>query len=378
MLQRKYSKIREELHRHPELSGEEIHTATFVQQCVKEDEHTSVYAHVGGCGVVVECCFSSDGPTLLFRADMDAVAVAENIPTDYSSQVPGVSHKCGHDGHTAILLAFVALLQKNPLEKGRILLLFQPSEENGQGAQNVLKDPFFERIKIDKVYALHNLPGFPFASIVCRAGSFTCSVVSCMIKIIGKTAHAAEPENGISPTPALVEILRITQSWNDPDIESDDYFRSTLIELHIGEEAYGVAAGEGVIRLTFRAATEVKLQQYKNKLTALVEKLTIETQGLRSSLEWLEAFAANENDPMSVNVIKNAVNNEQLKYIEMNCPFAWGEDFGLFTQRFKGAMLGLGAGNIAPLHSPDYDFPNGLIEVGAKLFYKIAKIETKS
>ncbi|MEG2228460.1 MAG: amidohydrolase [Odoribacter sp.] len=378
MLQRKYSKIREELHRHPELSGEEIHTATFVQQCVKEDEHTSVYAHVGGCGVVVECCFSSDGPTLLFRADMDAVAVAENIPTDYSSQVPGVSHKCGHDGHTAILLAFVALLQKNPLEKGRILLLFQPSEENGQGAQNVLKDPFFERIKIDKVYALHNLPGFPFASIVCRAGSFTCSVVSCMIKIIGKTAHAAEPENGISPTPALVEILRITQSWNDPDIESDDYFRSTLIELHIGEEAYGVAAGEGVIRLTFRAATEVKLQQYKNKLTALVEKLTIETQGLRSSLEWLEAFAANENDPMSVNVIKNAVNNEQLKYIEMNRPFAWGEDFGLFTQRFKGAMLGLGAGNIAPLHSPDYDFPNGLIEVGAKLFYKIAKIETES
>lgn len=378
MLQRKYSKIREELHRHPELSGEEIHTATFVQQCVKEDEHTSVYAHVGGCGVVVECCFSSDGPTLLFRADMDAVAVAENIPTDYSSQVPGVSHKCGHDGHTAILLAFVALLQKNPLEKGRILLLFQPSEENGQGAQNVLKDPFFERIKIDKVYALHNLPGFPFASIVCRAGSFTCSVVSCMIKIIGKTAHAAEPENGISPTPALVEILRITQSWNDPNIESDDYFRSTLIELHIGEEAYGVAAGEGVIRLTFRAATEVKLQQYKNKLTALVEKLTIETQGLRSSLEWLEAFAANENDPMSVNVIKNAVNNEQLKYIEMNRPFAWGEDFGLFTQRFKGAMLGLGAGNIAPLHSPDYDFPNGLIEVGAKLFYKIAKIETES
>ncbi|MFR7821915.1 MAG: M20/M25/M40 family metallo-hydrolase [Odoribacter splanchnicus] len=100
------------------------------------------------------------------------------------------------------MLLMLAGLYEHPLERGRILLLFQPAEENGQGAQLVLQDPWFRQQKIDRAFALHNLPGYPFSTIVCRTGSFTCSVISCTITFTGKTAHAAEPEKRF-PRPHL-------------------------------------------------------------------------------------------------------------------------------------------------------------------------------
>ncbi len=109
-------------------------------------------------GLVAEYSFPGEGPTLLFRADIDAVAIAEKSPLPYCSENPGVAHKCGHDGHTTMLLMLAGLLHEHPLERGRILLLFQPAEENGQGAQLVLQDPWFRQQKIDRAFALHNLP----------------------------------------------------------------------------------------------------------------------------------------------------------------------------------------------------------------------------
>lgn len=370
--------LREDLHKHPELSGQEKRTAAKIIEVLKQLRPTKIHSNIGGHGVIAEYIFSSQGPTILFRADIDAVAINETLPQHYCSVNSGVSHKCGHDGHTAILLAMANLLNQHPLKKGKILLLFQPAEETGQGAQNVLQHPFLQNIRIDKAYALHNLPGFPEKTIVCREGSFTCSVVSCSIQVEGKTSHAAEPEKALSPTAALLQILEKTMSWNQGHPDVQDYFRSTLIELHIGEEAYGVAAGSGVIRLTLRAATAHHLQIHTNKLEQLVEHLKASYPELRFSIEWLESFTANENQATAVHIIQQVAKENGLEYIKTSHPFTWGEDFGLFTQQIPGAIFGLGAGeHQAALHTPTYDFPNTIIETGAQMFYQIAVKETE-
>ena len=369
-----FYQIRRELHQHPELSGHEARTARFVEDKLQAFHPTKVIRHVGGHGLLVEYFFSEDGPTLLFRADMDAVAVQEPDDIPHHSQTPGVAHKCGHDGHTTILLRFARMLSERPLPKGRVLLLFQPAEENGSGSKAVLDTKVLDYYKIDKAFALHNIPGYPASAVLCKEDSFTCAVVSVSITLTGKTSHAAEPQKGISPIPATLNIVDELLRWNNTDIQSDDYFLSTIVEIHVGEEAYGVSAGNSVIRATLRAKNDKLLHQHAQQLKELVATECKRTPDLQHEMEWLEPFSANENDPQSVGMIKNAALRNNLPYIELQTPFSWGEDFGLFTQQYKGAIFGLGSGeNCAPLHSPQYDFPDEVIETGATLFYTIAE-----
>ena len=369
-----FYQIRRELHQHPELSGHEARTARFVEDKLQAFHPTKVIRHVGGHGLLVEYFFSEDGPTVLFRADMDAVAVQEPDDIPHHSQTPGVAHKCGHDGHTTILLRVARMLSERPLPKGRVLLLFQPAEENGSGSKAVLDTKVLDYYKIDKAFALHNIPGYPASAVLCKEDSFTCAVVSVSITLTGKTSHAAEPQKGISPIPATLNIVDELLRWNNTDIQSDDYFLSTIVEIHVGEEAYGVSAGNSVIRATLRAKTDKLLHQHAQQLKELVATECKRTPDLQHEMEWLEPFSANENDPQSVGMIKNAALRNNLPYIELQTPFSWGEDFGLFTQQYKGAIFGLGSGeNCAPLHSPQYDFPDEVIETGATLFYTIAE-----
>ena len=369
-----FYQIRRELHQHPELSGHEARTARFVEDKLQAFHPTKVIRHVGGHGLLVEYFFSEDGPTVLFRADIDAVAVQEPDDIPHHSQTPGVAHKCGHDGHTTILLRFARMLSERPLPKGRVLLLFQPAEENGSGSKAVLDTKVLDYYKIDKAFALHNIPGYPASAVLCKEDSFTCAVVSVSITLTGKTSHAAEPQKGISPIPATLNIVDELLRWNNTDIQSDDYFLSTIVEIHVGEEAYGVSAGNSVIRATLRAKTDKLLHQHAQQLKELVATECKRTPDLQHEMEWLEPFSANENDPQSVGMIKNAALRNNLPYIELQTPFSWGEDFGLFMQQYKGAIFGLGSGeNCAPLHSPQYDFPDEVIETGATLFYTIAE-----
>ena len=369
-----FYQIRRELHQHPELSGHEARTTRFVEDKLQAFHPTKVIRHVGGHGLLVEYFFSEDGPTVLFRADMDAVAVQEPDDIPHHSQTPGVAHKCGHDGHTTILLRFARMLSERPLPKGRVLLLFQPAEENGSGSKAVLDTKVLDYYKIDKAFALHNIPGYPASAVLCKEDSFTCAVVCVSITLTGKTSHAAEPQKGISPIPATLNIVDELLRWNNTDIQSDDYFLSTIVEIHVGEEAYGVSAGNSVIRATLRAKTDKLLHQHAQQLKELVATECKRTPDLQHEMEWLEPFSANENDPQSVGMIKNAALRNNLPYIELQTPFSWGEDFGLFTQQYKGAIFGLGSGeNCAPLHSPQYDFPDEVIETGATLFYTIAE-----
>lgn len=373
MQENTFYRVRGELHQHPELSGKEKETARFVEKQLEAFAPTKIIRHVGGHGILAEYFFSAEGSTLLFRADMDAVAIQEPDDLPYHSLNPGVAHKCGHDGHTTILLRLAQMLHEQPLKQGRVLLLFQPAEENGSGSQAVLDTKVLDDYTIDQVYALHNIPGAKTSAILCKEGSFTCAVVSVSITLRGKTSHAAEPQKGISPIPATLRVVEELTRWNNTDIRSDDYFLATIVEIHVGEEAYGVSAGDSVIRATLRAKTDRHLREYTEKLKHLVINESENTPGLTREITWLEPFSANGNDTRAVGAIKSAALRQGFDYMEVETPFSWGEDFGLFTQQYKGAMFGLGAGeNCAPLHSPRYDFPDEIIETGARMFYSVA------
>ena len=153
----KFYRIREELHRHPELSGQEKHTIQYIRQVLQEFQPSRIHPLEKGHGLVAEYSFPGEGLTLLFRADIDAVAIAEKSPLPYCSENPGIAHKCGHDGHTTMLLMLAGLLHEHPLERGRILLLFQPAEENGQGfrpAQSSRLSVFYDCLPDRQFYLL--------------------------------------------------------------------------------------------------------------------------------------------------------------------------------------------------------------------------------
>jgi amidohydrolase len=253
------------------------------------------------------------------------------------------------------------------------MLLFQPAEEDGNGAKSVLNDSKFNTIKPDFVFALHNLPGFKKHQIIVKENTFTCAVNSMIIQLNGKTSHAGEPENGINPALAIAEIIQAFNSKINTDVSSKKYCLITPIHINMGEKAYGVSAGYGEIHFTIRSNSNAQMKSIETHLEESVKEIASKYK-LDLNSNWTQSFQANENNAEAVNYIRKAALNLHLDSLEKNLPFTFGEDFGLFTQQFKGAMFGIGAGKNTPaLHNPDYDFPDELIETGISLFHQITK-----
>lgn len=367
-----YPDIRHRLHELAEPSGAEVATQRFIIDTLAAFEPTHIHVFQNSLNLLAVYDFGPGGETTLIRGDFDAVRVPETLDLPYASHTTGVSHKCGHDGHTTILLGLAEQLHLHPLAKGKVLLFFQAAEETGEGAAQLLETGILEKYQPNKVYALHNIPGEPMGSVICKEGSFTCSVVSCDVELHGRTAHAAEPLNAVSPYPAARAITDRVLALNRYDMRQDDFQLATLVEFSVGEQAYGVAAGHGMLRFTLRAKDDGLLQEMKKEVTRITDEAVVCTEGLSSNITWKEYFAASKNHKDAVNSIKTAAEACHLKYREKEVPFSWGEDFGLLTQHYDGALFGLGSGeNQPPLHHQLFDFPDDLVPVGVQVFYQI-------
>ncbi|MFT4543768.1 MAG: amidohydrolase [Bacteroidia bacterium] len=363
-------KLRKVLHKHPELSGQETETAKRVAGFLGSYKPTKLIEGIGGTGVAAVYTYFDSGPTVLVRCELDALPIKEINTFDYTSEIDNVSHKCGHDGHMTIVAGVAAHLSKNRPKVGKVVLLFQPAEENGEGAKAVLEDPQFEEIKPDYVVALHNLPGYPMHQVVCRPNSFTASVQSIVIKLHGRTSHAGEPDKGINPALAIAEILQKTDALQVPR-DKPDFKQVTPIQIEMGEEAYGISAGHGEVKITIRTWDRETMDVLAADCEKLVNKIGKKYK-LKVDIDWTQFFLANENDAEMVNTIREAAEQNRFEYIEKEEPFRWGEDFGLFTEKFKGAMFGIGAGEKTPaLHNPDYDFPDEIIPTSVRMFTTI-------
>jgi amidohydrolase len=369
--------FRHQLHSLPELSGNEKQTAVLITERLSKLRNINRITNVGGYGILAIADSGKKGKTVVFRADMDALPIKEINGFEYKSQHEYISHTCGHDGHLTVLCGLAELLNKELPKSGKVILLFQPSEEDGKGASNVLNDAEFKNIEPDYVFAFHNLPGFPIKQVVIRDNVFSASVLSMIFKLQGKTSHAAEPENGINPAFAIAEIIFTIKELTNNDTDSEALFMATPVYSRIGEIAYGTSAAYGEIHYTFRA-WENKLLEYhisniKNEIATIAQK-----HQLILSTEVVDQFHSTSNHPSANQVLKQSCISNNIEYTEIEKPFRWGEDFGLFTQKFKGALFGIGAGENCPaLHNADYDFPDEIIACGITIFQSISQLINK-
>lgn len=274
--------FRHQLHRAPELSGCEVNTQSLIASTL-ESFGFSPITNVGGCGVIVDISAEQDGPHLLFRADTDALPIQEVACHSHASENTGVMHACGHDGHSASLMAFAHKLSQNELLRGRVTLVFQPSEENGCGAAALLADPRWEPGKVDYAFGYHNIPGFPLGQIVSRENTFSCASTGVVIRLTGTTAHAAYPETALNPTRALCALIQAIEQL--PAQFPQSFVLTTVVHANLGKPAFGTTPGEGVLMVTLRSDSN----KCFDALCEKVEGLAIHhaaMDNLDVSLEW--------------------------------------------------------------------------------------------
>jgi metal-dependent amidase/aminoacylase/carboxypeptidase family protein len=268
----------------------------------------------------------------------------------------------------AIVASLAELLHEAPPTHGSVVLLFQPAEETGAGARLVLDDPAFSEIRPDVALALHNVPGYPLGSVLLRDGVFASTARSLLVELGGRTSHAAEPGSCLSPTPALAEILSV---WPTARHSVKSRALVTVVHARLGEPALGTSPGNAIAIATLRAESNAVMELLAERCQYLAERIA-EAHGLSARSEWLEEFPCTESDPSVNRAIERAALDAGLTVEHLTAPFAWTDDFGNFTEEITGAMFGLGSGEgTAPLHSPDYVFPDELIPVGAGLLRRV-------
>ncbi|GAB1404876.1 MAG: amidohydrolase [Lentimicrobiaceae bacterium] len=365
--------LRHKLHQTPELSDKEAGTAAKIETFARQHSPDQIITQLGGHGIAVLYKGREAGPTLLIRCDMDALPIHEtNDDLDYRSTNAGVSHKCGHDGHMAIAAGLLPMLASEKPTRGKVIILFQPAEETGEGARRVINDPQFESLIPDYAFALHNLPGYNLASVIVGENTFASASTGLIVKLNGRTAHAAEPEKAISPALAITQLIQ-SLPLLPTHSTGKDFALLTIIHAQLGERAFGTTPGYAELMITLRAHTNKQLKSLCSSAEKEIRKVA-DNHHLRTSMEWVEAFPATLNHPDCNREIIKAANTLNLTVENLKTPFRWSEDFGHFTHHFKGALFGFGSGlNQPELHNPAYNFPDEIILKGSRLFYQIIK-----
>lgn len=365
--------FRHELHRHPEVSGEEQETARRVVEALQPLAPSRIVTDLGGHGVAAVFDSGLTGPTLLIRAELDALPIEEKSAADHRSTIPGKGHLCGHDGHSTILLALARGLSRQAVGKGRVVLLWQPAEEDGSGAAAVLADPRFQEIRPDFAYSLHNMPGLAFGTVALKSGPVNCASRGMKIRLSGKTAHASQPETGISPMAAMSRLMPELTALSHGAPPSTDFTLATVTHAALGEPAFGIAPGDAEIWVTLRTLVDDRMADLCERAETLVTE-AVRPAGLQHSISYHDIFFHCENAQETVDHLEAALQAEGIRFDEGNLPMRASEDFGRLRAVCPSAMFFLGAGENHPaLHNPDYDYPDDLTAIGARIFMAVIR-----
>ena len=361
---------RRELHRRPELSGQEKETAQTVQAFLRAAGADRIITELGGHGVAGLYDGRTPGPTIMLRAELDGLPIQETSEIPHRSEVPGKAHLCGHDGHMTILAAVARDLGRTRPRCGRAVLLFQPAEEDGSGAASVLADEKFQQLQPDFVFSLHNLPGLALGEVAIAEGLVNCASRGMQIALFGRTAHASNPELGVSPQRAMVRLLNEIPALGQGGELASEFSMVTVTHARLGEPAFGISPGHAELWLTLRTLTDAKMESIRLQAENLVRRVA-EDERLKVEIAYRDVFAHCMNAPEAVIHLKNALDAEGIAHSARGLPLRGSEDFGLFNREAKSAMFFLGAGvDHGGLHAPDYDFPDELIEVGSRVFIR--------
>ncbi|MCD8020395.1 MAG: M20/M25/M40 family metallo-hydrolase [Clostridiales bacterium] len=350
-------KLRAHLHQIPELSGEEMKTKALLLHFLRK--YTDLDITDMGSWFYAAHREASATESIAFRADMDAVIGPEGKPC----------HLCGHDGHCASLAGF-GMATKGLNFGKNLFLIFQHGEETGEGGE-ICSRILAEREDIRKIFAYHNLPRQQLGTVCLRRGTFACASEGLILQFQGNPSHAAYPEDGHNPAYAISSLVTSLPSLADP-VNYQDMVRCTVIHIHVGEPAFGVAPGSGRVLLTIRGAVEQDMYKLKKQIIKKSESLAAKEQ-LAFSWQETDVFPETRNDDECVTFLETicAAHSFPTTYLEE--PHRWSEDFGWFLKRIPGAMLGIGSGTEqAPLHTENYEFPDEILETAIRLWLTIA------
>lgn len=362
--------LRRELHMHPELSYQEVCTKQHLMNFLKE--HTTKLKIIDKGKYFYAKYVAGEGrETIAFRADFDALPIPETIELPWKSKVPGVSHKCGHDGHSATLAGFALEVDKLGADKN-IIFLFQHAEETGQGGIECAEVIMEEQI--DEIYGYHNMSGIELGAVHVIDGTAHFASKGMSIEMIGSPAHASQPEDGINPSFAIARIIETI-----PSVTSAKRYIGlvlcTIVQVDIGSENYGIAAHKGALRLTIRAEKETDLNELQQEIKNLATKLAVE-QGLEVYFYDRDEFPETVNDKVSNDKVRQVATQKGFPLRELTTPYRASEDYGHYLKRVKGAYFYIGNGETYPsIHTYEYDFRDEIIEVGVEMFKGLAGID---
>lgn len=373
----KIADLRHHLHQHPELSELEHNTSQFIYNWLNELGGCEVITHLGRMGTGVCAIFSGleEGPTIGLRAELDALAITEEGSTAHKSQCEGISHMCGHDGHMSTLLAMASDLKARPIFRGKVVLIFQPAEETGSGAQALLDDKCFQEIGFDYIFGFHNIPKAPLGQVLLRKGTFAAASLGAVIHFTGLTSHSGYPEHGRNPVGAVSDLLSLIKGQDSLQLRCKDWAKYIISSVKLGETDhgpnFGVSPGEATVMMILRAYENSDMTFLKTELENFLESSCLKSK-IDFSISYHEPFNTTTSDDQVIDELLALAEDKNWEYQIMDTPFRWSEDFGKYTENYKGAFFGLGSGlNQPQLHHSHFDYPDELIPIGAKVYRDI-------
>lgn len=379
LLSDKMREWRHHLHRNPELSSEEFETAAYIAERLRA-MGIEVTEGIGGTGVVgtLKC---GDGSRVIgLRAEMDAIPVTEQTDCEYRSLKDGVMHACGHDGHMAALLGAAAILSESRDFNGTVRFIFQPDEETGHGAMNMLKDGFLERFPVDEIYGFHNMPLLPEGLIAIRNGGIMASEDNFTITIKGEGGHAAQPHKAKDPLVTASEIILGIQSIVSRNIDPTASSVISLTEI-FSDGAHNVIPSTVTIKGDTRSTDPVSQKKVENRMREICQSICAMNES-DCEFEFTYEFIPTVNDPAYVrHLVAAAEKVVGPENVDANTPAPLtSEDFGRFLKEIPGCFFFIGTGKSPDepsLHNPKYKFNDNILETAADTFVQLVRDRLK-
>ncbi|WCS28728.1 M20 family metallopeptidase (plasmid) [Methylobacterium sp. NMS14P] len=363
--------LRRDLHRHPELAFQEVRTSGLVAERLRGYGY-AVTTGLAGTGVVGVLRKGRGERRLGLRADMDALPIAEATDLPYRSEAPGRMHACGHDGHTAILLAAAQRLAAADFS-GTLTLIFQPAEEIGAGACGLLEAGLFERFPVDAVYGLHNWPGVARGQFGLIAGPAMAAVDKAELRIVGRGGHGAAPHEAADPVVAASAVVLALQSIVARNVDPREAAVVTVGAIR-GGEASNVIPDSVDLTLNIRSFDADVRNRLEARIAAIARHVA-EGYGARADLRYRRGIPALVNHPAETafarDVARHAFGSGRIEADFR--PRMASEDFAFLLEARPGAYLFVGNGDSAPLHSALYDFDDAILAPAASLWVSLAR-----
>ena len=372
-----FTSLRRDIHRHPELAFDEHRTSALVADQLQSMGY-AVERGLGGTGVVGQLVRGNGLRRLGLRADMDALPIHETTGLPHASCHAGVMHACGHDGHTAMLLAAAQHLAAHGDFCGTLNLIFQPAEEGGGGALRMMDDGLFDKYPCDAVFAMHNMPGVPQGQLVLREGAAMASSDYASVTLTGVGGHGAMPHRATDPIVAAASIVMALQTIVSRNIDPLQMAVVTVGALHAGQ-ANNVIPQNATLEISVRALDRDVRSKLEQRIKALITAQA-ESFEVTAQIDWRRGYAVLVNTPEETAFARDvALALVGPERVTLQGPAVTGsEDFAFMLERVPGSYLLIGNGDgdsagACMVHNPGYDFNDANLPIGAAYWTLLAQ-----